>query len=154
MDFIVYSIIVFIGVFGALGIYLVVRTLRSEARNNPRPGPGGGPIRRLQAYVGETRDSNALLSPPLRVALEFFLAFCGFPGIGWLASGQLAIGLVLLATVPSLVWAVAPVLMAANGAMFRDPFATVRFLPVIAILSASGLAAHEVARARRMRGQA
>jgi hypothetical protein len=151
IDAIIYSIIALIGAFGAIGIYLIVKSLRYEASRNPRPPVQRNPIRRLQDYVGDADDSKRLLNAPLRVTLEFFLALCGFPGIGWMASGQLAVGLVLVAAVPSIFWAVAPVLMASNGALFRDPFATVRYLPIIAIVSAGGLATSEIMRARKAR---
>jgi hypothetical protein len=149
VDVLIYAIVVVIGAFGVLGIYLIVKAIRTESARHPRRSSGGGPIAKFKAYVGTTRDENALLSAPLRVGLEFFLALCGFPGIGWMASGRLAAGLLMVAVVPSAVWALAPVLMASNGALFRDPFATVRYLPVVAILSAGGLAAAEIAHARK-----
>jgi hypothetical protein len=141
---VIYGIVVLIGAFGVIGIYLVVRTLRAESARRGESRGAGGPVSRFRAYIGSSKDAKPLLTAPLRVALEFFLALCGFPGIGWMASGRLAPGLLLVAIVPSTVWAVAPVLAASQGALFRDPFATVRYLPVVAVLSAGGLAAAEI----------
>jgi hypothetical protein len=144
IDIVIYGIAVLIGAFGVLGIYLVFRTLRAESARRGGSHSEGGPVRRFRAYIGPSKGAKPLLSAPLRVALEFFLALCGFPGIGWMASGRLAPGLLLVAIVPSTVWAVAPVLAASQGALFRDPFATVRYLPLVAVVSAGGLAMAEI----------
>lgn len=151
VDFLMYTIVALIGAFAVLGIYLIVRAIRmtyAAERAERGPLPRRSLRKRARDYVGESKESSAILTPPFRVAAEFVMALCGFPGIGWLASGHLVTGLVLIVLGPGLMWAAAPVIMAATGGLMQDPFVTVRFLPVLAVASAGSLAIAEARRSR------
>lgn len=156
VDLMAYTIVALIGVFAVIGVYLIVRALRvTAAAEREAAGPRSRRSlgQRVRDYVGASGGSDLILSPPLRVGLEFVLALCGFPGLGWLSAGHLATGLALIVIGPSVMWAIAPVLMSLTGGLMTDPFVTVRFLPVLAFASAGSLALVE-ARSARARARA
>lgn len=104
---------------------------------------------RARRYVGPVRPDMALLRPHSRVALEMLAALCGFPGLGWLASGRVIAGLVLLTLGPAFVWAIYPLYLSYRG--FSSPLEPVLYLPALALTSAGALAFLELGAARRRR---
>lgn len=98
---------------------------------------------RVRDYVGEIDPHTALLTPATRPLVELAGAICGFPGLGWLISGRVAVGLVLLIAVPAVVWAFYPVYLSVSGRLAESGFAAVRYLPALAVVSAGSLAAVE-----------
>ncbi len=81
-----------------------------------------------------------MFNPAARILIEFAGAVAGFPGLGWLFSGKIVIGVALLSIVPSFAWALLPAYSIFSGGLVADPFATVRYLPVLAACSAGSLA--------------
>ncbi|HZD60592.1 MAG TPA: hypothetical protein VE439_09105, partial [Anaerolineae bacterium] len=67
----------------------------------------------------------------------------------WIISGNLFIGLILISVVPSFIWAFFPVYATMTGAIAVDPFAFVRYLPAMALVSAGCLIINQVRVAHR-----
>jgi hypothetical protein len=91
----------------------------------------------------------ALLNPPGRVGAEFFAALCGFPGLGWLLSGSVFAGLVMIIAGPAFVWGIFPVYLVLSGKITSGAFIAVQYLPGLAIGSSAALAYREVQVARK-----
>ena len=134
-----------------------------SARAERRPSGGAGELdgmmslrARIDRYVGPVEPHMALLNPPGRVAAEFFSALCGFPGMGWLLSGSVFAGLVLICVMPAMVWGVYPAFLVMTGRMAGSPFIAVQYLPGLAICSSALLAYREIqlAKARKRKDQA
>ncbi len=125
----------------AVGVGALVAGWWMANRHARRAGPGLR--RRVQDYVGEVSPHRALLTAPARVALELACALCGFPGLGWLISGRVAVGLILLVVAPAIVWAWHPAYLSLTGGLAAHPFAVVRYLPVVSLASGTALAACE-----------
>lgn len=123
-----------------LGTGLVVLVL---GRLLLRRGSGTTLRQRVRGYVGEIDPHTALLTPATRPLVELAGAICGFPGLGWLISGRVAVGLVLLIAVPAVVWAFYPVYLTVSGRLAESGFAAARYLPALAVVSAGSLAAVE-----------
>lgn len=140
-------------VFVGVGLVLLTRSLQAARAFHRRvPEPGSEHVtlsERGRRYVGPVRPDMALLNTPLRVAVEAVTALCGFPGLGWLISGRVVTGVVLLAVVPSLVWGIIPMVLSVTGDIYRGPFVAVGYLPVLAVVSALGLTMAEIRRIRR-----
>jgi hypothetical protein len=153
----IYAIIAVLALFVAVGVYLVIRSLRIAAREQR---PERGNERRLQGlnlrqrtrrYVGPVKPEMALLNPVARVGVEFFCSLCGFPGLGWLISGRVAIGLLLFAVVPIFTWAVYPLYLSVSNEIMAGPYVALRYLPFLAVASAGLLAASQARSARQGR---
>lgn len=85
-----------------------------------------------RAWFARWRDALALYSGPLPprvqkiplpfiLAMEFFAALFGFPGLGWLYAGQALLGVALMCAGPATAWALIPLLI--------SPFADTAFQP-------------------------
>jgi hypothetical protein len=109
-------------------------------------------LRELRAasrgYFGPPAPELALLSPLARVGLELVAALCGFPGFGWLFSSRMRIGVPLLIIGPSITFGFYPALLVLSGRVAASPLEPLKFLPVVAVASATALAIAEVRRAR------
>ena len=138
--------------FTAIGFILVVQALRPDpAERAARRAAGTARLGLGEAarrYVGPVTPDLALLTPPLRVVLEFVGALCGFPGFGWMMSARVAIGLPLLIVAPTIVYGFYPVYLALSGHLVDSPYVAIRYLPFLAVISASALAAAEVRSSR------
>ena len=110
-------------------------------------GPSG--IRgALHRYVGPVEPRHALLNPPARVGIEAFGGLFGFPGLGWLISGKVVTGLVLLVLGPSFIWGFFPVYLIATEKMADHPYLFIEYLPAVSVMSATLLAVYQVRLAR------
>lgn len=131
-----WSIIAMLVAFVVVGLILTVRAMKTS-----RPGPQRLPMReRIRQYVGPVDPQKALLNPPLQVVVELYAALCGFPGLGWLISGRVFVGLVLISVVPAFVWALYPIYLCASGRIAASPYLVVDYLPVLSVISGTTLA--------------
>jgi hypothetical protein len=94
---------------------------------------------RWSRLVRRTYGDVALLGPRRRVLFEFLGAACGFPGLGWILSGRVALGMTLLVGCPAVVWAVLPMSLSVVG-QFGLGLTFRYLLPVLACASAGALA--------------
>src|SRR3974377_612753 len=112
--------------FSLVGIgraYNGFRVARKERRLEPGNGEKVRELKeRIRRYVGPIDPKTALLNPPGRVAVEVVGAFCGFPGLGWLCSGSVFIGLLLICCGPAFAWGLYPVFFPVAGALLATPF--------------------------------
>lgn len=151
----IYSVIAILLIFVITGMFLVVRAMRLAAKEQRRENPEAGRLRglklrqRVKRYVGPASPKMALLNPPARVGIEFFGSLCGFPGLGWMISGRIAIGLPLFAIGPAITWAVYPLYLSMSNEIMAGPYVVLRYLPVLAATSAGLLANSEFRYARR-----
>ena len=138
-------------VFVLIGAALFVQALRGDRRaEGSRQDPADRGFRAgIRRYIGPVRREHALLNAPLRVGLEFVCASCGVPGMGWMMSTRVAIGLPLMAIVPSFVYGFYPVYLAMSGHILDSPYIAVRYLPVLGVASAVLLAIVERRSLRR-----
>ncbi len=97
------------------------------------------------------RREMLIFTPRIWVIVEFAGAAFGFPGLGWILSGKIIIGIGLISIVPSVVWALLPAYAIFSGLLANDPFATVKYLPVLATISAGLLALVQTVSARSIR---
>jgi hypothetical protein len=137
------GIIALLTFFVLVGIALTFRAMahaRAATRAAGTLPPKRSLKRRVRDYVGPIDRSHAPLNPPLRVAVEFVCALGGFPGLGWLLSGRIFTGLLLMCIVPSLVWGIVPVVLSMTGLLLISPYSVVFYLPALAAVSASSLA--------------
>jgi hypothetical protein len=160
MRYVIGSIIGLLALFGLVGVAVTVsaiRAARAERRADERHAGGDteGAVlsmrERAQRYVGPVDPGMALLNPPGRVAVECFTALCGFPGLGWILSGSVFTGILLITVVPAVVWGLYPVFLALTGRLLAGPFVAVQYLPGLALGSATMLAYREVKLARMRR---
>jgi hypothetical protein len=157
MRFILGALVGLVGVFALVGLAVMFGALRSARAERKRSSPeiDGLSLRaRIGRYVGDVEPSMALLNPPGRVATEFFSALCGFPGLGWLLSGSVFTGLVLICVGPAFVWGIFPVFLVLTGKIASGAFIAVQYLPGLAIGSSSALAYREIQLARRRKRNA
>jgi hypothetical protein len=105
-------------------------------------------VGRYTAYIGPIDRSKAPLTPALRVAAEFVAALVGFPGIGWMVSGRIAVGLPMMVAVPAALWLFYPLYISTMGIVLERPLSVLAVLPPIAIASAGSLAMLEFRRER------
>ena len=132
------------GLVGLFGVYRAIRSARAERQAAGLAPPPGRSLReRMRDYVGPVEGVTLPLNPPLRVLVEFWFALLGFPGLGWLLSRRMLPGIVLLSVVPSLVWAVIPVILVRTGILDRGVFSLVVYLPFVAVASEGTLAIAE-----------
>ena len=141
------SIFALVGVGVSLNAY---RVARQERRENGEE-KARDLKERIRRYVGPVDPKTALLNPPARVAVEFVGAFCGFPGLGWLCSGSVFAGLLLICLVPAFVWGLVPVFLAVSGHLLDSPYVAIEYLPGVALASAGSLGYREIVLARERR---
>lgn len=139
-----------LALFTVVGILLFVQAMRPDPQADaPREPPGSRGLRQaMRRYVGPVERGNALLNPPLRVGLEWICASCGVPGLGWMVSTRVGIGLPLLVIAPSLIYGFYPVVLALNGHILDSPLEPLRYLPFLGVASALALAVVEWRTAR------
>ncbi len=124
------------------------RETTNGGRNDP-PGVRGT----LHRYVGPVEPRHALLTAPVRVAVEFVAALFGFPGLGWLISGKVMTGLFLLVVGPSIFWGVLPAYLVVTERIVGNPYLTVQYLPVLAVVSATALGVYQLRLSRGDQGR-
>lgn len=160
----IWTTIVMVAFFIVIGAWLFVRALipdphRPSDATARQEGiiPARSVFRRITSgmrrYVGPISPDVAILTPLKRVALEFVTALCGFPGFGWLMSTRVAIGLPLLCIGPAIVYGFYPVLLALTGHITDSPLVAFRYLPALAVVSASLLAVAEFRRTKADRDE-
>jgi hypothetical protein len=160
MNFVFGTLAGLVAVFALVGVGVMVGAFRSARAERRGMGPAAGVTgttslrARIDRYVGPVDPHMALLNPPGRVATEFFTALCGFPGMGWLLSGSVFAGLVLICVVPAFVWGVYPAILVLTGQMDGGPFIAVQYLPGLAIGSSVLLAYREIHLAKDRRRKA
>ncbi len=162
MKLVIGTLVGLVAFFALVGLAVMVGALRSARREGATGGAGAGRTgdsddglrARIARYVGPVDPSMALLNPPGRVATEFFTALCGFPGLGWLLSGCVFTGLMLLCIAPAFVWGIIPMYLVVTGKAASGAFLAVQYLPGLAIGSAAALAYRETQLARRRRRKA
>jgi|WetSurMetagenome_2_1015567.scaffolds.fasta_scaffold67697_2 hypothetical protein len=161
MNFVLGTLTGLVAVFALVGVGVMVGAFRSARAERRSLGPaaadtpGTTTLRaRIDRYVGPVEPHMALLNPPGRVAAEFFTALCGFPGMGWMLSGSVFAGLVLICVVPAFVWGIYPALLVLTGQMDSGPFIAVQYLPGLAVGSSALLAYREIQLARERRRKA
>jgi len=139
-------------VFAAVGVVVAVRAVRAaaaEGRAHGRDRVAGGWRARAAGYTGAVSPASRGLNPPARVVVELFAGACGFPGLGWMLSGCLLSGLLLITCVPAVVWGLYPAYLALTGGLTGSALSIVGYVPFIGLASACGLAVREIAAARR-----
>jgi hypothetical protein len=160
MNFVFGTLAGLVAVFALVGVGVMVGAFRSARAERRSMGPaataadttGIASLRgRIDRYVGPVEPHMALLNPPGRVVTEFFTALCGFPGMGWLLSGSVFAGLILICVVPAFAWGVYPAILVLTGQMDGGPFIAVQYLPGLAIGSSALLAYREIHLARSRR---
>ncbi len=152
MRFLVGTIVGLLAVFAIVGLTVTFTALRAAKTELKRSSPQTDPLSlraRIGRYVGPVDPTMALLNPPGRVAAEFFTSLCGFPGLGWMLSGSVFTGLVLICVGPAFVWGLYPVFLLLSGQLDDGPFVAVQYLPGLAIGSSVALAYREIQLARR-----
>ena len=161
MNLVFGTLVGLVAVFALVGLAVMVGALRSARKEGATSGSGGGagsPDDSLRArvarYVGPVDPRMALLNPPARVATEFFAALCGFPGLGWLLSGCVFTGLMLLCIAPAFIWGIVPMYLVVTGKAAGGAFLAVQYLPGLALGSAATLAYRETQLARRRKRKA
>ncbi len=140
------------GIIGLLTFFVligIVLTVKALADAHARTVAAGGRAKRgikqrIRDYVGPIDRSKAPLRPALCVLVEFVLALTGFPGLGWLMSGRIFVGLILLSVVPAFVWAIVPMALSMSGLLLLSPYSVVMYLPLLALASAGTLALREL----------
>lgn len=139
------ALVLFVGI----GVVLFVQALRGDRGGEPdTPREREGFAASMRRYVGPVRPEHAILNIPLRAGLELVCGSCGIPGMGWMMSTRVAIGLPLLSIVPSVVYGFYPVYLALSGHLLDSPLVALRYLPFLGVGSAALLLATEL-RARR-----
>jgi hypothetical protein len=153
LSYVIGGIIGLLSLFGIVGVAVTIgaiRAARAERRKTEGAPDPSMPLReRVSRYVGPVEPGMALLNPPGRVAVECFTALCGFPGLGWILSGSVFTGLLLITLVPAVVWGLYPVFLVITGRVLQGPFVAVQYLPGLSLGSAALLAYREVQLARR-----
>lgn len=148
----IWGIVAALVLFVGIGAVLFVQALRADRGDGPRgPHEKEGFAAAMRRYVGPVHPQHAILNIPLRAGLELVCASCGIPGMGWMMSTRVAIGLPLLSIVPSFVYGFYPVYLALSGHLLDSPLIAFRYLPFLGVGSASLLLATELRARRRAR---
>ncbi len=152
----IWGIVAVLVVFIAIGAALFVQGMRQERRDGSGHAVDRDPADRgvraaMRRYVGPVSPELALLNPPARVGLEFLAALCGFPGLGWMMSTRVSIGLPMLVAGPAIVFGFYPAYLAFSGHYTDRPLIALEYLPALAVISAAALAVAEVRRLRAVR---
>jgi hypothetical protein len=156
---VIISAVSILSVFALVGLgvtYNAFRVARQERRSADEAAGEETAARlkeRIRRYVGPVDPKTALLTPAARVAVEFVGAFCGFPGLGWMCSGSVFAGLLLICFGPAFVWGVYPVILAVSGHLLSNPYVVIEYLPGVAVASAAALTYRELMLARHRRGE-
>lgn len=94
----------FIGYCGfGLGLWRATREYRSDWLARWRES--------YAAYSGPLPERVKKIPMPLIVLIEIFASLSGFPGLGWLYSGQALMGVMLMVLGPAVAWALIPLLI-------------------------------------------
>lgn len=101
------------GAFGA-GVWQATRAYRADWFARWRDA--------LSTYSGPLPPRVQKIPTPFILAMEFFAALMGFPGLGWLYAGQALLGVALMCLGPATAWALIPLLV--------SPFAGTPFQPL------------------------
>jgi hypothetical protein len=99
----------------------------------------------VAAYSGPLPPRVQKIPLPFILAMEFFAALFGFPGLGWLYAGQALVGIAMLCIGPAVAWALIPLLTSPFADTIFEPYGvTVLFvwLGGTGLLSASFLAGY------------
>lgn len=147
MEPLLWFVAALLALFSASAVVLLVREMRRLRSLSPR-SRDRSIRRRFAEYVGPVDRKDAPATPAWRVAAEFFSAMLGFPGLGWMVSGRITVGLPLIVAVPAALWLFYPLYIAVTGTLVRDPVRLLWVLPVLAFTSAGSLASAET-RGRR-----
>jgi hypothetical protein len=150
---VLFSVMAVLTVFSLVGIGVLYNAFRVGRQERRARGEAvAGDLReKIRRYVGPVDPKTRLLNPPGRVVVEFVGAFCGFPGLGWLCSGSVFTGLLLLCCVPAFVWGLYPVILSVTGKLISSPYVVIEYLPAIAVASAGALAYREIMLSRERR---
>lgn len=146
----IWGMVAAVSIFTVVGLLLFVQALRPDpdavaTHEHDERGFRAA----MKRYVGPVERSHALLNAPVRVSLELICASCGIPGLGWMASTRVAVGLPLLAIAPSFIYGFYPVYLAVTGHILDSPLEPLRYLPVLGVTSAGLLALAEWHEARQ-----
>ncbi|MHB8841780.1 MAG: hypothetical protein ACYC56_08335 [Candidatus Aquicultor sp.] len=148
MVVVMYVISISLGIFITAGLVLTVSAIRSARRQHRLTGGDSlqaiSVRQRIRRYEGPIKPDMPLFNPAARIAIEFACALCGFPGLGWMISGNIFPGLILMSVVPAFVWAFYPIYLALTGGLSGSPFVVVSYLPVLAMVSSGCLAANQI----------
>jgi TM2 domain-containing membrane protein YozV len=148
------SVMAILTVFSLVGLGVMLnafRVGRQERRSQTGEEKAPELREKIRRYIGPVDPKTRLLNPGGRVAVEFVGAFCGFPGLGWLCSGSVFTGLLLICCVPAFAWGIYPVILAVSGKLLSSPYIVMEYLPGVAVASAGALAYREVMLARERR---
>ena len=153
---IIYVITALIALVTGIGIYLTVKSIRDIRQAERRLNQQKEKLtlaQRIRRYEGPVRPGRELFNAPARVGIEFFTAICGFPGLGWLVSGKIVAGMLLITTVPIFVWAVFPLYLSIAQPLLPSPFFPVQYLPFIGLLSSASLAVNQLMTAKKRKAE-
>ena len=102
------SVMAILTVFSLVGLGVMLNAFRVGRQERPvadgRLEEAHELREKIRLYIGPVDPKTRLLNPPGRVAVEFVGAFCGFPGLGWMCSGSMFIGLLLICCGPAFAW--------------------------------------------------
>jgi hypothetical protein len=158
INLVVFSVLAILSVFSLVGVGVFYNAFRAARRERLAAGDEARAAQlreKIRRYIGPVDPKKTLLNPPGRVAVEFVGALCGFPGLGWMSSGSVFTGLLLIWCGPAFAWGIYPVILAVTGQLSSSPYIAVEYLPGVAVASAGLLAYREVKLARqRRRGEA
>jgi hypothetical protein len=152
MSLLIGTVIAIVVVFTVVGLgvtFNALRVGRAETRAHGDKTQAAELREKIRRYVGPVDPKTALLNPPARVLVEFAGAVCGFPGLGWLCSGSVFAGLLLICCGPAFAWGFYPVFLSLTGKLASRPYIVIEYLPGIAVASAAILAYREVLLARK-----
>jgi hypothetical protein len=154
---IIFIALAILSVFSLVGLgvfYNALRVGRQERRAAGDEARASDLREKIARYIGPVDPKKTLLNAPGRVAAEFVGALCGFPGLGWMSSGSLFTGLLLICCVPAFAWGIYPVFLAVSGKLASSPYIAVEYLPGVAVASAGMLAYREVKLSRARKREA
>jgi hypothetical protein len=156
---VIISAVAILSVFALVGLGVTYNAFRVARHERKAADEAAGEERaarlkeRVRRYVGPVDPKTALLTPPARVAVEFVGASCGFPGLGWMCSGSMFAGLLLICFGPAFAWGVYPVILAVSGHLLSSPYIVIEYLPGVAVTSAGALTYRELMLARHRRAE-
>lgn len=142
---VVWLIVALLALFSA-SVVVLVSAEASRLRRRGKQRKSRSLSRRLEDYFGPIDLDQAPLNAPLRIGVEFFAALLGFPGIGWMVSGRMKVGLPLVVIAPALLWMLYPLYISSAGVVLDRPLQVLAVLPPLAVFSAGALALAEMRR--------
>jgi hypothetical protein len=155
IDFIMNIVAFLFILFSLAGCLLFIKGIMVARQTSAKEYPKTGKlnlIERVKRYEGPIDEDSPFFNPLARIAIEFFSALFGFPGLGWMISGQVFIGLVLMGIIPCFVWAAIPAYLVKTIILKTNPYAPVIYLPALAFISAACLASNQYLIERRRSG--